>query len=849
MMPLDTDDQHRYLLNGGDEASIPSLNFSSFTALTDLIPTKTQLNKRAGDTIGPEWFYRRGPRKRCHRREFVYNLIPLDYPGFGISVADFPDWKGNFANRELAYKTITTRQGYCSDCYCDKNGRLSVSPKWYLKKNGQCDTAFQANRCMVVYGCYCWVDLGQPKPTATGLSLSDYQKALDKMPHVFKFQHKYYKWVHGLGDDVGDSLTFSDTRTNVAGTKEPYSIEGPSERESWNWLGNLQGGLAFGQSAKIMKRETIDADEPEKSPNDENDRAGKAHGLIYITLVCKPPAMAPRTARPDFPTHQLIVLSICRLVEPIAFTSIVPYIYYMVSYFHVASNDGEIAMWTGSTIAAFAFAEMLTGILWGNLSDRIGRKPVLVSGLLGTGLSMLLFGLAPSMPLALAARALGGLLNGNVGVIQTTVAELVPKREYQPRAFSIMPFVWSLGSIIGPSLGGLLAEPVQHYPEYFSRGGLFDQFPYLLPNLACAIICFVGAINGILFLDETHVQLIHQPDRGRAVGFWIQDTLSALLSRQPTEKLPPTSPPAATTETTPLLTAPTPSTPSPSPSTPTYHHKLHGKPTKIWTPQVIYNVIAYGIIAFHTITYDQLLSVFLQSPVSSRHFKNPLQFTGGFSLDTRTMGLLFSYQGVLSTFFQFAIFAPFVRWAGVQRTFRVVAAAYPLVYFLTPYIAWLPTDNDALLYAVIYAMLSVKTVCGCLMYPINSILLTNASPSLLVLGTINGVAGSLASCMRAIAPVLMGWLFSRGVAVGVMGLSWWVSGLVAALGAVQAVYITEDEEDGHVGDSGALGKDEEAVGVVVVEDAVRPMEAGEVVVAHSAGDGRGVVSSVQDVAA
>ncbi|KAK6355537.1 hypothetical protein TWF696_004636 [Orbilia brochopaga] len=546
--------------------------------------------------------------------------------------------------------------------------------------------------------------------------------------------------------------------------------------------------------------------------------------------------MAPRTARPDFPTHQLIVLSICRLVEPIAFTSIVPYIYYMVSHFHVTNNDGEIAMWTGSTIAAFAFAETLTGILWGNLSDRIGRKPVLISGLLGTGLSMLLFGLAPSMPLALAARALGGLLNGNVGVIQTTVAELVPKREHQPRAFSIMPFVWSLGSIIGPSLGGLLAEPVQHYPDVFSRGGLFDKFPYLLPNLACAIICLVGAINGILFLDETHAELIHKPDRGRAIGFWIQDTLAALFTRQstetPTQKLP-------NTETTPLL----PPQPSPPPSpTPTTH-----KPTKIWTKQVIHNVIAYGIIAFHTITYDQLLSVFLQSPTSSTHLHNPLRFTGGFSLDTRTIGLLFSYQGFLSTFFQFVIFAPFVRFAGVHRTFRVVAATYPLVYIVTPYIAWIPKERTGLLYAVIYATLTAKTVCGCLMYPINSILLTNASPSLLVLGTINGVAGSLASCMRAIAPVLMGWLFSRGVAIGVMGLCWWVSGLVAAVGAVQAVYITEEEEE----DEGerVAGKDEEVgVGVVVVEDAVRPMEAGEVVVVRSVPDG-GVVSTVQDVAA
>ncbi|KAK6515868.1 hypothetical protein TWF281_004459 [Arthrobotrys megalospora] len=494
-------------------------------------------------------------------------------------------------------------------------------------------------------------------------------------------------------------------------------------------------------------------------------------------------------------------------------------------------------MWTGGSIAAFAFAEMLTGMLWGRLSDRIGRKPVLIGGLLGTGFSMLLFGLAPSMPLALAARALGGLLNGNVGVIQTTVAELVPKREYQPRAFSLMPFIWSLGSIIGPTLGGMLAEPVSHYPQYFSKGSLFDKFPYLLPNIICTAICIIGAVTGILFLDETHPELIDQPDRGRNVGFWIQDALSSIFWRRSSGKKDGDALVTGATETSPLLGSESPQdSPSPSPTlTP------DSRPSSVtsqkplaspWTPQVLHNVFAYAIVAFHSITYDQLLSVFLQSPASSTRLRSPFLFTGGFGLDTQTMGVLFSYQGILSTLFQFLVFTPFVHFFGVLRTFRFVAITYPLVYFLTPYIAFLPHDNDGLLFTVIYAALSVKTIYVCLVYPVNSILLTNAAPSLLVLGTINGVAGSVASCMRAIAPVATGWLYSKGVENGAMGLVWWVVGLVAAIGGVQALYITEEPAEG-------VEKDEEAgkVVAVVAEDAVRNLETGEVVVVESTRDG------------
>jgi MFS family permease len=106
--------------------------------------------------------------------------------------------------------------------------------------------------------------------------------------------------------------------------------------------------------------------------------------------------------------------ALCRICEPIAFMSIFPYIYYMVESFKITSDDRQIAVYAGMVTSAFAFAEFSTGVLWGRLSDKVGRKPVLLTGLAGTGLSMLIFGFAPSLPVALLARALGGLLNGYV---------------------------------------------------------------------------------------------------------------------------------------------------------------------------------------------------------------------------------------------------------------------------------------------------------------------------------------------------------------------------------------------------------------------------------------------------
>lgn len=132
-------------------------------------------------------------------------------------------------------------------------------------------------------------------------------------------------------------------------------------------------------------------------------------------------------------------------------------------------SGNDASFYAGILISAFSLAEALTGMFWGSLSDRLGRKPVLLSGCFGTMLSLLLVGLAPNFWVALVGRALGGALNGNIGVIQTMVGELVKRPEHErkstaiaglkpradvlifvARAYAVMPFVWSIGTIIGP---------------------------------------------------------------------------------------------------------------------------------------------------------------------------------------------------------------------------------------------------------------------------------------------------------------------------------------------------------------------------------------------------------------
>jgi MFS family permease len=94
-------------------------------------------------------------------------------------------------------------------------------------------------------------------------------------------------------------------------------------------------------------------------------------------------------------------------------TSIFPYAWALVKDFQIG-DESQASVYSGILISAFSLAEAAMGMYWGGLSDRIGRKPVLIIGSGGTIISMLTVGLASNFWVALFGRCLGGLLNGYV---------------------------------------------------------------------------------------------------------------------------------------------------------------------------------------------------------------------------------------------------------------------------------------------------------------------------------------------------------------------------------------------------------------------------------------------------
>lgn len=111
----------------------------------------------------------------------------------------------------------------------------------------------------------------------------------------------------------------------------------------------------------------------------------------------------------------------------------------MVQSFNVPEN--EIGKWAGLCSGVFSASQAVFGVPWGRFSDKHGRKIAISLGLTTAMLTTLLWGFSTNLAMAITARAIAGAGNGNVGIIRTTVAEMVPFKELQPRAFSLMPLV------------------------------------------------------------------------------------------------------------------------------------------------------------------------------------------------------------------------------------------------------------------------------------------------------------------------------------------------------------------------------------------------------------------------
>lgn len=151
-------------------------------------------------------------------------------------------------------------------------------------------------------------------------------------------------------------------------------------------------------------------------------------------------------------------------IDILGFSMLIPLLPYYVTHFHAAP------IVVGALFSVFSFCQLLSGPVWGNISDRIGRKGVLIISQIGATIGWTMLGWATSIPWVFVARILEGVSGGNIGVTQAYVADLVAPKE-RARAFGYIGATFAAAFTIGPAIAATL-QPRFGYsvPLYFAAG-------------------------------------------------------------------------------------------------------------------------------------------------------------------------------------------------------------------------------------------------------------------------------------------------------------------------------------------------------------------------------------------
>lgn len=173
------------------------------------------------------------------------------------------------------------------------------------------------------------------------------------------------------------------------------------------------------------------------------------------------PPVLPDGNRAQF--RRLAVLIATNFVDMMGFAIVLP----LLPFYALELNAS--AMTVGVIIAAFSAAQILSAPFWGRFSDRYGRRPALIAGLLAAAAAYVVFGLANTLWLLLASRVVQGLGGGTTGVAQAYVADTVPPAQ-RARALGWLSAATSAGIMLGPAIGSFAARWGNAAPGFVAAG-------------------------------------------------------------------------------------------------------------------------------------------------------------------------------------------------------------------------------------------------------------------------------------------------------------------------------------------------------------------------------------------
>jgi DHA1 family tetracycline resistance protein-like MFS transporter len=185
----------------------------------------------------------------------------------------------------------------------------------------------------------------------------------------------------------------------------------------------------------------------------------------------------PDVAPPAPPRRAAVAFVLVTVVlDLLAFGVITPVLPQLVRGF-VGGDHAEAALWVGLFGTVYAIAQFVCSPLQGALSDRFGRRPVILLSNLGLGLDFLLMAVAGALPVLFLGRVVSGVFSASVSTANAYLADVTP-RESRARAFGLLGAAFGIGFVFGPAIGGMLAGIDLRAPFWFAAALALCNFLY-----------------------------------------------------------------------------------------------------------------------------------------------------------------------------------------------------------------------------------------------------------------------------------------------------------------------------------------------------------------------------------
>ncbi|KIK41060.1 hypothetical protein CY34DRAFT_13312 [Suillus luteus UH-Slu-Lm8-n1] len=370
----------------------------------------------------------------------------------------------------------------------------------------------------------------------------------------------------------------------------------------------------------------------------------------------------------------------------------------------------------------------LTVFHWSQLSDQIGRKPVLLAALLAISVSMFSFGLSTTFLGLVVSRVICGAFNGSSGVIKSMVIDITDETN-MPSAYGYVPIPWMIGTIAGPLIGGSLSRPADGFPDIFGRSELLKTYPYLLPCSISGVFASIAFLVTYFHLKESvptrapFWELIKR-------GFF---RLSYPKFRQPSSNVDPG-------ETNP--------------------EEVQSKPLSLralMTPKVSTVTAIYATTALFHIAFSTVLPVFYATPIE----------LGGLFLDPPRIGVILAASGVAHGIFQIVFYARLHDYFGARAIHVAgVCSGIPIV-ILFPVINALARAYGIGLAVWLFVAVQLALTTSLIMcYPCLALFVRAAAPNRASVGATNGIAQVFVSGARFISPASAASIFSYSMQEG-----------------------------------------------------------------------------------